>query len=172
MTILIGYSSCDGQARKIAQHIAKEQTEAVELRDLSQTDQWPDPKDFSKVLIGASIRYGKFRPVVHQYVEHFVDALGSRPNAFFGVCLTARKPGKDDPQVNVYMRKFMQRHQWQPQCKAMFAGALRYSRYNWWQTRLIQFIMKITGGSTDTSQDIEFTDWDKVADFAQKFREL
>lgn len=172
MTILIGYSSCDGQARKIAQSIAKEQSEEVELRDLSQTEQWPNPSDFSKVLIGASIRYGNFRPAVHQYVEHFAKELAARPNAFFGVCLTARKPGKDDPQVNVYMRKFVKIHQWQPQCKAMFAGALRYSLYNWWQTRIIQLIMKITGGSTDTSQDIEFTDWNKVADFAQLFRKL
>ncbi|MNG25576.1 Protoporphyrinogen IX dehydrogenase [menaquinone] [compost metagenome] len=51
----------------------------------------------------------------------------------------------------------------------MFAGALRYSRYNWWQTRIIQLIMMITGGSTDTSQDIEFTDWEKVRAFAREF---
>jgi len=34
-------------------------------------------------------------------------------------------------------------------------GALLYSKYNWWQTLIIQLIMKITGGSTDKAQDIE-----------------
>ena len=41
--------------------------------------------------------------------------------------------------------------------------------YNWWQTRIIQLIMKITGGSTDTSKDIEFTDWERVRSFAREF---
>ncbi len=67
------------------------------------------------------------------------------------------------------MKKFLRLSPWKPKTLGVFAGALRYSRYNWWQTRLIQLIMMITGGSTDTSQDIEFTDWEKVRAFAREF---
>ncbi|MFM2485873.1 menaquinone-dependent protoporphyrinogen IX dehydrogenase [Celerinatantimonas yamalensis] len=173
MTLLICYSSCEGQARKIAETIAADQRETdIVMADLSAQEQWPDPAQFDKILIGASIRYGKFRPVVHRYVDHYQSALASRPSAFFGVCLTARKPNKDEPENSVYMQKFAKAHSWQPNLRAMFAGALRYSVYNWWQVKLIQMIMKMTGGSTDRSQDIEFTDWQKVAQFAVRFNQL
>lgn len=172
MQTLICYSSCDGQAKKIAQSIEQHCSGDVTVINLDEAAQWVDPKGYDQVLIGASIRYGHFRKSTYQYIEQYTDVLNNMPSAFFGVCLTARKPGKDDPQRNVYMRKFMQRHQWQPTLRAMFAGALQYSIYNWWQTLLIQLIMKMTGGSTDRSQDIEFTDWDKVANFAQRFNQL
>ncbi|CAG8999512.1 MAG: Protoporphyrinogen IX dehydrogenase [menaquinone] [Candidatus Celerinatantimonas neptuna] len=173
MTILICYSSSEGHTRKIVQEIADQQSDAdIQIVDLSDTSNWLDPVMFDKVLIGASIHYGKFRPMVHQYVKQYESKLNQIPSAFLGVCLTARKPGKDEPDNSVYMRKFAQGHQWTPQLRAMFAGALRYSVYNWWQTKLIQMIMKITGGSTDKSKDVEFTNWQKVSEFAKQFDQL
>ena len=70
------------------------------------------------------------------------------------------------------MAKFDQLSQWHPRLKGVFAGALLYSRYNWWQTLLIQLIMKMTGGSTDKSKDIELTDWSKVEAFSNDFSAL
>ena len=66
------------------------------------------------------------------------------------------------------MVKFISNSPWQPQLQAVFAGALRYSKYRWFDRRMIQFIMKLTGGVTDTSQDIEYTDWAKVAQFGRE----
>ena len=51
----------------------------------------------------------------------------------------------------------------------MFAGALRYPRYRWFDRIMIQFIMRMTGGETDTSKEVEYTDWEKVTRFAQDF---
>lgn len=173
MTVLICYSSSEGHTRKIVEKISTQQSDTnIQFADLSDTQHWPDPAKFDKVLIGASIHYGKFRPVVHQYIKQYESTLNQIPSAFFGVCLTARKPGKDEPDNSIYMRKFSQTNQWSPKIRAMFAGALRYSIYNWWQTILIQIIMKITGGSTDKSKDIEFTDWEKVGEFAKQFDRL
>jgi menaquinone-dependent protoporphyrinogen oxidase len=50
----------------------------------------------------------------------------------------------------------------------VFAGALLYSKYGFVDKFMIRLIMKITGGETDTSKDIEYTDWHKVDDFALK----
>jgi menaquinone-dependent protoporphyrinogen oxidase len=168
---LVLYSSCDGQTLKIAKRIVShlEDTGTITLADLSAKHQWPNPNDYQKVIIGASVRYGKLRPVLYEYIRQFQDALEAKPNAFFLICLSARKKEKSTPETNVYMKKFISRSPWDPKLQAVFAGALVYSKYNWWQTRIIQLIMKMTGGSTDSSQDIEFTVWDKVDQFAKKF---
>lgn len=40
-------------------------------------------------------------------------------------------------------------------------------------TVMIQFIMRITGGETDTSKEIEYTvDWEKVKAFVQKIQKM
>ncbi|MFM2482317.1 menaquinone-dependent protoporphyrinogen IX dehydrogenase [Celerinatantimonas sp. YJH-8] len=173
MSILIGYSSCEGQSYKIAQHIAKQLSgEPIKWFCLDHPEQWLEATAEDKILLVASIRYGVFRPALHRYIRRFEDRLQSIPSAFVGVCLTARKPGKDDPERSVYMIHLAKKHHWQPSIRRMFAGALQYSRYNWWQTKLIQLIMKITGGSIDTSVDIEFTDWNKVDTFALELKQL
>ena len=63
--------------------------------------------------------------------------------SFFGVGLTARKEGKDTPEGNVYVRKFLQRIKWTPAKVGVFAGALLYPRYKWIDRIMIQLIMKI-----------------------------
>lgn len=170
--ILFLYSSCDGQTIKILQFIKDSmQNYAVELKPLDAHEVIEVGK-YHSVLIGASIRYGKFRPALYEFIANNQQLLNKLPSAFVGVCLTARKEGKDQPENNVYMRKFNQRITWQPSLQAVFAGALLYSKYNWWQTRIIQLIMKITGGSTDTSEDIELTDWKKVESFISKYLQV
>jgi len=168
---LIIYSSVDGQTLKIMNRIKQSLEGEVTVIDI---DDNPDI-DFTlynKVLVGASIRYGNFRKNIINFVNQHKSQLDALQNAFFVVCLTARKPEKAVPENNAYMKKFEQLSEWQPKHKAVFAGALLYSRYNWWQTLLIQLIMKMTGGSTDKTQDMELTDWQKVQQFGERFNRL
>ncbi|MEG3754864.1 menaquinone-dependent protoporphyrinogen IX dehydrogenase [Psychromonas arctica] len=168
---LIIYSSVDGQTLKIMNRIKQSLEGEVTVIDI---DDNPDI-DFTlynKVLVGASIRYGNFRKNIINFVNQHKSQLDTLQNAFFVVCLTARKPEKAVPENNAYMKKFEQLSEWQPKHKAVFAGALLYSRYNWWQTLLIQLIMKMTGGSTDKTQDMELTDWQKVQQFGERFNRL
>jgi len=169
--VLILYSSVEGQTVKIIDHIKQSIPQTVDVFDIEKTVD-VDFSQYQKVLIGASIRYGNFRPSVIQFVNQHHQQLDALPNAFFAVCLTARKPEKAVPENNAYMKKFAQLSQWKPKQRAVFAGALLYSRYNWWQTLLIQLIMKITGGSTDKTKDMELTDWQKVSLFSDTFNAL
>ncbi len=168
-SLLVLYASHEGQTRKILGHMVSQaahwQVEWVELGD--------EPSrplvEYDKILIGASIRYGHFPKALDHLVKHRGAQLNQLDAAFIGICLTARKPEKSEPHTNLYMRKWLARSIWHPRQCAVFAGALRYSRYTWWQTRIIQLIMWMTGGSTDKSQDLEFTDWNRVDHFTTRF---
>jgi len=168
---LVLYSSVDGQTLKIIAHITAQLEDEITLFNVDQ-EPHIDFSQYDKVLIGASIRYGNLRKNLLQFVNKHKAQLDLLPNAFFLVCLTARKLEKANPANNAYMAKFDRLSLWQPRLKGVFAGALLYSRYNWWQTLIIQLIMKITGGSTDTTADIELTDWSKVDLFSKDFAAL
>lgn len=167
--MLVLYSTVDGQTLKIinAMQAELESEYHCEVMNLAEC-QHIDISIFDKVVIGASVRYGHLNKNLYKFIEKHSQALDAVDNAFFCVNLTARKPEKNTPATNAYMQKFLLKSAWTPKQQAVFAGALLYSKYNWWQTLIIQLIMKITGGSTDKTQDIEFTDWSKVKAFAQE----
>lgn len=169
MKTLLIYSTRDGQTYKIAQFIAQAMSpDEVELRDLLANDpvQW---QLYDKVIIGASIRYGHFMPQLLAFTKQHQAALAERTTAFYAVNLTARKPEKSSPETNVYTRKFLAATPWQPDEVAVFAGALRYPRYRPFDRFMIGMIMKMTGGETDKSKEIEYTQWEKVQAFAEQF---
>jgi len=172
-TTLLIYSTHDGQTLKICQRLAKTMEasgESVQLASLAQCEalNWTE---YSTVVIGASIRYGHLNKALYRFIEQNKQQLEQRKNGFFCVNLTARKPEKNTPETNAYMKKFLTLSPWQPQLQAVCAGALLYSKYGFFDKFMIRLIMKITGGVTDTSQDIEYTDWQKVDDFALKIIE-
>jgi len=171
MKTLIIYSSVDGQTQKICQHIqgcclaAGEQVSIVALDkagELSLTD-------FDKVLIGASIRYGKHRPELLAFVNEHSTQLAEKLNAFFTVNVVARKPLKNTPDTNPYMQKFLRQSRWQPQQLAVFAGKISYPAYGFFDKQMIRFIMWLTKGPTDLSGTFEFTDWQRVTQFGEAF---
>ncbi len=173
MKALILYSSRDGQTREIASYIAnklKEQQEC-DVMNILHADA-VDWTKYDRVLIGASIRYGHFHPKVEKFVKQHLNELSKRPSGFFSVNLTARKPEKRTPQTNAYTRKFLLASPWQPECCAVFAGALRYPRYGFFDRIMIQLIMRMTGGETDVSKEVEYTDWEQVGRFTHEFAAL
>ncbi|MGF1739267.1 menaquinone-dependent protoporphyrinogen IX dehydrogenase [Photobacterium satsumensis] len=169
--VLLLHSSSDGQTVKILRHIEDTLGEdcVCDLIDLNNATS-VNFSDYSRVLIGASIRYGHLNKKLYQFIEKNLLALKQAKVGFFCVNLTARKEGKNTPETSVYMKTFLKRSPWQPELQAVFAGALRYPRYSWFDRVMIQLIMRITGGETDTSKEVEYTDWQKVEAFADRFK--
>ena len=99
--LLITYSTTDGHTRSICEHLQKlvaKQHDVV----LSAMDDDPgiDLTLFDKVVIGASIRYGKHQQQVLDFIKRNQAVLENRPNAFFSVNVVARKPEKNTPETN------------------------------------------------------------------------
>ena len=117
------------------------------------------------VVIGASIRYGKHKPEVAEFIARHQALLEARPNALFSVNVVARKPGKDVPEGNPYLQKFLRGIAWKPQRLAVFAGRIEYPRLGPVDRTMIRFIMWLTKGPTDPKGTFEFTDWARVEAF-------
>ncbi len=170
MKTLILYVTTDGQTQKIAQHIANEiegETRLISLKEEQVSVQ--QLREVDQIIIGASIRYGHFNPILKKFVQQYYEILNQKKSAFFSINLTARKEDKNTPQTNVYTRKFLEKISWEPTLMAVFAGKLNYPQYTWYDRAIIRFIMRLTGGETDTTKVIEYTDWQKVTEFAKQF---
>jgi menaquinone-dependent protoporphyrinogen oxidase len=168
--ILIMYSSTDGQTLKICQRLQQviaQQNHQVTL--VSVTDAGNvDIKPFDKIVIGASIRYGRHSPQVYDFIKTNQKILDSKPSAFFSVNVVARKPAKNTPETNPYMKKFRKKTAWHANELAVFAGKIDYQKYSFSDRHLIRFIMWLTKGPTQLNTNIEFTDWEAVAAFGQR----
>lgn len=169
MKTLILYFTTDGQTKKIAERLAENITHDVELISLkSQAVNFSEKiANADQVVIGASIRYGHFNPLVYQFIERHYVALNQKKTAFYGVNLTARKENRKTPETNTYVRKFLKKIKWKPTHVEVIAGALFYPRYSFFDRVMIQFIMKITKGETDASKEYEYTDWGQVDNFGK-----
>ena len=172
--VLIIYSTIDGHTIEICERVRQGLTTAgndVSLIELT-AGETPKPESYDAIIIGASIRYGKHRPNVAQFIEKHADTLGSKPSAFFSVNAVARKPEKREPHTNPYVRKFLASISWEPVLVGVFGGKIDYPKYDFLDKTMIRFIMWMTKGPTDPTGTFEFTNWDDVDAFSQRFAEL
>ena len=168
--VLVAYSTVDGHTRTICERL-RERVEAagqsVTLLPIEQAGA-DAIQAHDKVVVGASIRYGKHRPNVAAFANAHAPLLARKPSAFFTVNVVARKPNRDRPDNNPYLKKFLRQVRWRPNELDVFAGRLDYPRYRWLDRQVIRFIMLITHGPTDPHTVVEFTDWRRVDDFARR----
>ena len=167
--ILILHSSVDGHTLRICDHLRALAAQAghdVTLLPLSD-NLGIDLASYDSVVVGASIRYGKHRAYVAEFLRARRQVLEGKRSAFFSVNIVARKPDKNTPETNPYVRKFLKQIGWRPRLLAVFAGKLDYPSYDFWDRNVIRFIMLLTSGPTDTAAVVEFTDWNQVEAFGR-----
>lgn len=169
MKALFIYSTHDGQTKKITTKLIETlsqemSTDVVNIESAEKIDL----TGYDVICVGAAIRYGYFNKKIKAFINDNAEILNRNKTAFFSVTLIARKLEKRTPETNSYTRKLLQSIAWKPSIAETFAGALHYPRYNWLDKMMIKLIMKMTGGETDTTQDIEYTDWQQVDAFADK----
>jgi menaquinone-dependent protoporphyrinogen oxidase len=172
--ILIIYSTTDGHTLKICQRLRQAiEPSGAQVQIVSVADaDGIDLGTYDKIVVGASIRRGRHSKAIHEFIDARADQLAAKPNAFFSVNIVARKPDKNRPETNPYLRKFLKRIRWQPGLLAVFAGKLDYPRYRFLDRLMIRFIMLITRGPTDPRSVIEFTDWNEVEAFGRRVAQM
>ncbi|MDA9662298.1 menaquinone-dependent protoporphyrinogen IX dehydrogenase [Candidatus Pelagibacter sp.] len=166
---LIIYSSTDGQTKIICEKIKNfsKNSESIKLISLEEANDF-NLQSYENIIIGASIRYGKHNKNLYKFISSNKETLEKKRSAFFSVNVVARKPEKNTPETNPYMKKFLKISNWKPDKLSVFAGKVNYPNYSFFDKYIIRLIMFITKGPTDTSKSFEFTDWSKVEDFARE----
>jgi len=167
--IIILYSTTDGHTKSICQKIqsvVEQNGHEVKLYSIDD-DLQLELESFDKIVIGASIRYGKHNKNVLDFVKRNLKILENMPSAFFSVNVVARKPDKNQPDTNPYMKKFLQQVLWKPDELAVFAGEIDYQKYRFFDCMMIRLIMYITNGPTNLKTVTDFTNWEQVEDFGR-----
>jgi len=167
--ILIIYSTTDGHTRDICSrlnNVVENAHNDVTLVSIENENK-VNLEEFDKIVLGASIRYGKHSSKIYAFIKNNVHILETKPNAFFSVNVVARKPNKNTPETNPYLIKFLTQIPWKPKQLAVFAGKIDYQKYGILDRNMIRMIMWLTKGPTDPKTNIEFTDWDHVTQFGE-----
>ena len=166
---LIIYSSTDGHTKTICKRLTNFLKNRDEIKVISLDDAKEfELSEFTKIIIGASIRYGRHSKELYEFINSNKDILNQKQSVFFSVNVVARKPEKSIPETNPYIKKFLKISSWKPKKIGVFAGKVDYPNYGFFDKYIIKLIMFITNGPTDTSQSYEFTDWSKVDEFAKE----
>ena len=169
---LIIYSTTDGQTTRICNKlIQKNFNNDVKLCSIDEAIR-EDLKKYKKIIIGASIRYGKHNPDVLNFVKKNINVLNKLKTAFFSVNVVARKKEKNTPSTNPYVIKFIKQTDWRPTYVGVFAGKVDYPSYRFFDKYIIKFIMWLTKGPTDVSKSYEFTNWSEVEKFGEKINKM
>ncbi len=179
--IVVAYATWHGQARRIAEHVARELETwgwPCDLINVAEEplDEWPA---YAAAILVAPVHGGHHEKAMVRFVKVALPALGHIPNAFLSVTLT--EASVEDPQatperhakasadVTAMVESFVKETGWRPQQVVPVAGALHFTEYNPILRWVMKQIARRNGGPTDTTRDYEFTDWGALGRFAQQF---
>ena len=176
------YATREGHTQRIAEHVAAD----LRLRGLhpevENLGTWAaaiNLRDYSGVILAASVHAGVHESEMVKFVKTNRTALEAMPAAFLSVTLSEAGAERADAtplehaafvaDVEQVIGRFFEETGWRPQHVKPVAGALLYTRYNVLLRFLLKRIARKSGGSTDTSRDHVYTDWQALDQFVNEF---
>lgn len=171
--ILIVYGTVEGQTRKIAafvnDHLCRRRND-VRLVDAADAPKGLDPADYDAVIVAASVHMGRHQGAAVHFVKSHLDALRKRPCAFVSVSLHAMSEDPDDrAEMLRYVDLFREETGWTPDAVCYAAGALRFTRYDFFKKLAARRVAQERGVAPDAQGDYEFTDWTALTRFVDEF---
>lgn len=172
--LLVLYGTSEGQTQKIAAFIAdrlQKDGHTVELDAIEAVQSPLSAERFDGIIVGASVHAGRHKDTVVQFVRDNRSVLQALPSAFFSVSLAVLDESHHE-KARTYVARFLQETGWTPNVVERIAGALRYTQYGVVKRFIMKQISKRSGRPTDTSRDVEFTDWTQVSAFVDRVQAL
>lgn len=170
MKLLIVYGTTEGHTGKVSAFMKQEASKrGHQVQLCNASDGPPSPQGFDAVLIGASVHQGKYQNSIRHYVKEYHEVLNKLPSGFLSVSLAA---ASNDPEswqeLEEITAQFLEDTEWKPAGVEQVAGALLYSKYDFFKRFIMRLIAQHEGGDTDTSGDYEYTDWNKLTAFLDR----
>ena len=173
MNVLIVYGTTEGQTRKIAAWTAthiRERGHRVELRDSAALESDLKLGFFNAFIVAASVHQERHQDTITNFVFAHHELLNTKPSAFISVSLSAVLEG-EKTEAQKYVDRFVSVMGWQPRMTLLLGGALRFTEYDYFQEQIVKFIVMKRSGDASPERDHEFTDWNALADFVNRFLE-
>lgn len=176
VTILIPYATSEGQTARVVDRIAERLRDAGHTVELERVERVPTDvsvADYDAVIVACSIHAGNHQPAIVAFAKRQREALSTRPSGFVQLSLSAASDEPDrQGEAAGYVESFFAETGWRADLIGNFAGAIRYSEYNFLLRFVMKRIAKSSTGDTDTARDYEYTDWTAVEAFADDFATL
>ncbi len=173
-SILILWSSTEGQTRRIVQAVEQELRRGGHKLETINVDAPPRSWIVSKadaLLVAASIHRGHYTEGLRGVLKKQGGRFEALPSAFVSVSLSAAKP-ETQAEADGYIAALLAETGFKPALTFSLAGALRYPEYPFLKRWMMKKIARKGGLPTDTSRVHEFTDWDRVREIAARLAEL
>jgi menaquinone-dependent protoporphyrinogen oxidase len=172
--VLVLYGSSEGHTAKIARTIAFSlNADSIETDVVQAGTHDPRPCHYAGVIVAGSIHGGRYQKPVAKWIQAHLAEFGNQPTAFVSVCLSVLSTQeKARDEARTIPRRFVDDLHWHPTVIKVVAGALPYTKYNFFTRWMMKRIVASAGGDTDTSRDYEYTDWKDLRDFTDRFAAL
>jgi menaquinone-dependent protoporphyrinogen oxidase len=168
--VLIVHATRYGQTAKIARRMEaalRGSGHAVQLVDVSRPPKSLEVWRFDVTFVGAPMYAGHYPASIVRFVRAQREFLKRGVSAFFSVNLAVASHTSDgEAETLPLVERFIAETGWRPMRVELIAGALNYTRYNFFIRLLMRRMARKAGGDTDTSRDHEYTDWAAVERFA------
>ena len=173
VNVLIIYGTTEGQTRKIAEWTAshvRESGHVVELRDSAVLASGSGLETFDAFIIAASVHQECHQDTITNFASAHHKLLNTKPSAFISVSLSAvLEDGRTEAQK--YVDDFVSVTGWHPRMTLLLGGALHFTEYDYFQEQIVKFVVMKHSGAASPERDREFTDWNALADFVDRFLE-
>jgi len=180
--VAVLYATREGHTRQIAEHVAASLRILgidSDVRNVKDQITEVDLASYDGVVLAASVHLGRHEREMVKFARDHRAELEQVPSAFLSVTLSEAGAEQSNQlperraqcaaDVHRMIEEFIEDTGWRPGHTLPVAGALLYTRYN----PLVRFAMKqaarSSGGSTDTSQDHDYTDWTALDRFTSQF---
>lgn len=167
--IAVIYASTHGQTERIARRIADVAAGEGATADAFDVRRLPpqfDVSAFDLVVLAGSVHFGRHQRRLRRFVEAKLAALACVETAFVSVSGAAASSDTRG-QAESYAHAFLRSTGLAPDAIIIAAGGVPYTRYGPMTRLLMKTIASVTGRSTDTSLDHEYTDWPAIERFAR-----
>lgn len=150
------------------ENVLQEENHQVAIANV--VEEPPAPKGFDAVFIGSSVHVQKYNTLIKDYITENLEFLNRVPSAFFSVSMAiASQIEEEHEEVAKIAEDFLKETKWNANITWQIAGALKYTKYNYFKKLIMRSIAKKEGGSIDTSQDHEYTDWGNIKELVLTF---
>ena len=169
MKALVLYATTEGQTHKIARFVAdqlKEHGYETAISDLNNAP--PAPNGYDLVIAGASVHIMKYQAAAAHYLKEYATELNQVKSAFLSVSMTAASDNQESwTELERITDHFLKFTGWQPTKVLQVAGALKYTKYDFFKKFVMRMISEKEGRKTDTDHDYEYTDWVALSGFLE-----